>query len=279
MPYSISARPILGIIVLVLAIAITRHSASAQVCNGGAPFSNGLVRLGATFGGSTGADHVIREGGAGLGAQLALGAAQGFFANVSGSIVLYSDPTRFSREGLAARRSDDAGALIASATGGYAIPVATSGKVVFCPIVGLSRQSGPQLWAECRPEGGGTTCSGSIDGRGSAFWSGGTIGGLVRSSPTFSFVPFAGVAYVRSTITAQGSGGSGSATVDYVAITAGAGVVLKRLTVRPVISFPVRLEGGKRTQGLEISFSVGPKRAQQELPGRHSDRAAEAQVR
>ena len=263
MPYSISARPILGIIVLVLAIAITRHSALAQVCNGGAPFSNGLVRLGATFGGSTGADHVANEGGGGLGAQLALGGVQGLFANVSGSIVLYSGPTRFSREGLVARRSDDAGALIASATGGYAIPVATSGKVVLCPIVGFSRQSGPQLWAECSPiEGGGTTCSGSIDGRGSTFWSGGTVGGLVTSSPTFSFVPFAGVAYVTSTITARGSGGSGSATFDYVAITAGAGVVLNRLTVRPIISFPLGLEGGERTHGLEISFSVGPKRAQ-----------------
>lgn len=257
-----SARPTLGIIVLVLAIAITRQSASAQVCNGGAPFSNGVVRIGATFGGSTGADHVANEGGAALGAQLALGAVKGLFANVNGSIVLYHGPTRFSREGLAARTSDDAGAFVASATVGYAIPVSTSVKVTFCPIIGLSLQSGPHFWAECRPiEGGGKTCSGSIDGQGSAFWSGGTIGGLVKSSPTFSLAPFAGVAYVTSTITAEGSGVSWSATAGYVAITAGAGVVLKRFTIRPIVSFPVGLEGGKRSQGLEISFSVGPKGA------------------
>ena len=259
MSNSIPVRPTLCMIVFGLAIPMA-SPVSAQVCRGGAPFSNRPVRIGATFGGSSGADHVVREGGAGLGARLALGSAQGLFGSVGGSIVLYSGATRFSREELAERTGDDAGAVVVSAVGGYTVPVASSGNVVLCPVLGFSRQMGPRLVDECSPsEGGGMTCSGGMDGRGSTFWSGGTVGRSFRSSPRLSLVPFAGIAYVRSTLTARGWRGSASATLGYVAITAGAGFVWSRMTVRPVVSVPVGLEGGHPTQGLEISFGLGSK--------------------
>ena len=94
-----------------------------------------------------------------------------------------------------------------------------------------------------------------------AFWFGGNIGALAASSPTFAFVPFAGGAYVRSRITARGPDGSESATDGYFGISVGAGLVFMRLTIRPSISFPIGLEGGSRTNGLEFAFNIGRKTA------------------
>jgi len=249
------------------ALPITTHSASAQLCNGSAPFSAGVVRIGVTGGTTAGAEHVATEGSddGGFGLQFTVGGLKRFFASASGLIVLYQGPTRFSREGLAARREDDAGAVVASGTVGYAIPVSTS--VTVCPIIGVSRQIGPALWAECSAGEAGGHCSGIIDGQGWAVWSGGTVGGLARSFRRFSVAPFAGVSYVRSTLTARGelsgpfSDESASATAGYVAITAGVGFLFEKVMFRPVASFPAGLEGGGLSSGLEISFIFGPKAA------------------
>ena len=46
----------------------------------------------------------------------------------------------------------------------------------------------------------------------------------------------------------------------FFGISAGAGLVLKRMTIRPTISFPVGREGSGSTFGLEFAFNIGPTR-------------------
>ena len=112
------------------------------------------------------------------------------------------------------------------------------------------------MWRECTPlNNHSISCSGGADGSARAFWFGGNIGGVVRSSPASAVVPFAGGAYARSRITAGGL----SATDDYFEFSAGVGLVFNRLTVRPNMSFPIGLEGGRLSAGIEFAFNFGPK--------------------
>jgi hypothetical protein len=243
-------------VVVGLAIAIATVPAEAQVCNGSAPFSNGLVRLG-VGGGRMGAGFGGADGKPGLGLRVSLGAKQGAFGSVGASRALYSSSSSnpFIRKGLAEDTVDDAASGHVSFWGGYSIAVPASRKFELCPFAGLSNQSGPSL-ALCSPlPGGGRSCNGAGRGSGRAIWFGGSAGGLSRVSAHLSLVPFAGAAYMNSRITASGR----SATDDYVEITAGLGIVFKRLTVRPALSVPMGLEEGSSSFGLEFAFNLGSK--------------------
>lgn len=235
------------------ALALSSRSAEAQVCTGAAPFTSGFARFG-VGGGRIGGGFGSADGEGSVGARLSLGATHGPFASIGTSLVLYSRSSRFIREGLATQATDDASAGVVSFAGGYGIPVAASRRVEFCPMAGLLRQNGPVLYSDCRLlPGGGMNCSGGADGSARSFWFGGNIGGLARLTPTVALAPFVGAAHVHSKITASGR----SVTDDYFEFTVGVGLVHKRLTFRPTLSFPIGLEDGSGTLGIELALNVG----------------------
>lgn len=237
-----------------LAFALTGRSAEAQVCTGSTPFSNGNVRVG-VGNGRIGAGFGSADGEPSLGFQAAVGASRGAFASAGLSAGLFAN--RFIREEIAASGVDDALSGTFSVSGGYSVSLPTSRHVEFCPIAGFGLQSGPSMWLECSPlVGGGKTCSGAVQGSARALWFGGNIGLLHRASPGVAFVPFAGASYVSSRI----AGGMRSHTDGYVEVSLGAGLVVKRMTIRPTLSFPMGLEEGTRSLGLLFAFNIGPKR-------------------
>ena len=134
-----------------LAIAMMSRSAQAQICTGAAPFSSGLVRIGAG-GGRIGAGFGGADSKPSLGLRLSLGATKGPFATLGASIALYSSSSSnpFIRGGLAKDTLDDASSGNASLSGGYGFSLSASRKVELCPIAGLSNQRGPSF-AECSP--------------------------------------------------------------------------------------------------------------------------------
>ena len=238
---------------LVFAIALMSRSADAQVCAGVSPFSNGNVRVG-MGGGSLGAGLGSADGDPSLGFHVAAGASRGAFANVGVSAGFSAK--RFIREKFAASGVDDAASATVSVSGGYSVSSPALRHIEFCPIAGFALQSGPQMWGQCAPlPSGGKSCSGGIHGSARALWLGGNIGLLHRVSPTLAFVPFAGAALVSSRI----SGDERSQTDGYVEVSLGAGVVVRRTTIRPTLSLPMGLEGGTSSVGLQFAFNIGPK--------------------
>ena len=248
---------------LVLAIAFISRSADAQVCTGAAPFSNGNVRVD-VGGGSTSFGFSGADGGSSSGVQLALGASRGAFAAVGASVSLYtSSDIRFIREKFAAATSDDASSGTLSYSGGYSISLSPSRHIELCPIAGVALQNGPSMYLQCTPyiPGSGISCNGSTSGSARALWFGGSIGRIKQVSPGFALVPFAGAAFVSSRIAA----GERSQTDGYVEVSVGAGVVVKRLTIRPTAGFSIgRDRGGGGVGGFQLSLNIGRKRVRKE---------------
>lgn len=240
-------------VAVMAAFAISGASAEAQVCSGAAPFSSGFLRFG-IGGGRIGAGFGGADGEPSVGARVSVGATQGLFGSVGSSMVLYSRSNRFIREGLAKQATDDASAGNVSLAGGYAFSVSPSRRVQVCPMAGLSNQNGPLLYSDCRPlPSGGISCSGGADGSARALWFGGSVGGLARVTRDLAFVPFAAAAHVNSKITAGGR----NVTDSYLEFTVGVGLLYKRLTLRPALSFPMGLEGGSGSLGIEFALNVG----------------------
>lgn len=240
-------------VTLVLAIALISVSAQAQVCVGASPFSNGHVRVGVGSG-SIGTGLGSADGEPSLGFHVAAGAARGAFASVSASAG--NSARRFIREQFAVEAADDALSGTVSLNGGYSVSRPTLQLVELCPIAGFGLQSGPSMWRQCTPlAGGGIACGGAVQGSARALWFGGNIGLLQQVSPGLAVVPFAGAAYVISQIAEGGR----SHTAGYVDISLGAGLVIKRMTIRPTLSFPMGLEGSAKSVGFQFGVNIGPK--------------------
>ncbi|HQZ18042.1 MAG TPA: hypothetical protein PKU70_05910 [Vicinamibacteria bacterium] len=253
--FFIAAFSVARLFAIVLAITISARSAEGQVCTGAAPFSSGHVRIG-VGGGGIGAGFGGTAGDASAGVRLSFGATRGPFASVAASMVLYGSENPFVREGLAKRTTDDASADLVGVAGGYGISLSEARKIEFCPLAGLLRQSGPASYDNCStPTGGNTICSGGVEGSGRVLWFGGNIGVLMTGSPTFGLVPFAGAAYVSSQI----SVGERNASDGYVEVTVGVGLVYRRVTIRPTLTFPVGLEHGEPQVGIEFALNLGHK--------------------
>jgi len=209
-----------------VAALVAAGPASAQLCNGAASFANGPIRVGA------GADFT--DGSKAVGAQLAFGAKQGAFANVGLSAVNY--------DGV-----DERGTVV-NVNGGYSMSLSKPGKAEFCPLVGFAWQSGPNV----------VTNFGTADVSARAFGFGGSIGGIVNSTPEFDFVPFASVSYFTSKGTISFNGTSQTSTQDYGEIGLGAGfVVNKVLTIRPAVTFPIGLDNGDPSYGIAFAYNFG----------------------
>jgi hypothetical protein len=235
-----------------LATAMITGSAEAQICTGAAPFSSGLVRIGAGAGG-VGAGYGGADGNpSSVGFRVSLGAKQGPFASVRTSSVLYLDsPNPFIREGFA-KDSVYEGSNVGF-SGGYGISLSASRRIELCPVAGLTNQSGPYFDCSVLPRR--IDCTGGSRGSGRAFWFGGSIGALSKPSPSFAFAPFAAAVLANSKISASAR----SFTDDYMEITVGLGLMYRRLTIRPTLSVPFGLEEGSPSVALEFAFNLGPK--------------------
>ncbi|WP_310570551.1 hypothetical protein [Gemmatimonas sp.] len=241
------------VVAVALAVVLFSDAAKAQVCAGSSPFSNGNVRLGLVSG-TIGAGVGGADGETSFGLQLAAGESRGAFASAFASAG--SSTKRFIREEFAASGADDALSNTIGASGGYSVTAPTWHEVELCPMAGFALQNGPAMWRECTAiANGGLRCSGAVDASARALWFGGSVGRLHRVSPRMAFVPFVAAAVVSSRITGDGRSQSDS----YVNISLGAGVLAKRMTIRPTLSFPMGLEGGRRSSGLQFAFNIGPK--------------------
>lgn len=174
-----------------------------------------------------------------------------------------SSDIRFIREKLAAQTSDDASSSTLSFSGGYSVSLSPSRHLELCPTAGFALQNGPTMYLRCTPyvAGSGIRCDGVTTGSARAQWFGGSIGRIKQLSPGFAFVPFAGAAFVRSRIAA----GDRSQSDGYIEVSLGAGVVVKRLTIRPTLGFTMGQDRGSGgVGGFQLSFNVGPKRVRKE---------------
>lgn len=251
-------------LVLLLAIVLTNRALGAQVCIGAAPFSNGNLRVGMGGGSSKLAGLSGADGESSGGVHVALGASRGAFVTAGASVTLYtSSDIRFIREKFATGTTDDASSSTLSFSGGYSVSLSPSRRIELCPTAGFALQNGPGMYQRCTPyvPGQGIRCDGSISGQARAQWFGGSIGRINQVSPRLAFVPFVGAAFVSSRIAA----GDRSQTDGYVELSLGAGVVVKRLTIRPTLAFTLGQDRGTEgVGGFDLSFNIGPKRARKE---------------
>ncbi len=208
------------------AIALLPAAGIAQICNGTASFAAAPVRVAAGFESSDGVKT--------YGLNLAGGAPDGLYGSATLSRAEYDNVA-------------NAGVVLGT-TVGYAVDVTPTKSAQFCPEVGYSYQTGPDV----------DTGFGTVSVSAHAFSFGGSFGGAVPMSPTFDFIPFVSAAYVISQISASAGGSSASSSEDYTAVGIGAGFVINKiLTLQPMVSIPVGLQNGKSTFGLALGFNFG----------------------
>lgn len=198
----------------------------AQVCTGNASFRSGAMRVGASadFGDKTRA----------FSGQFAVGQPVGLFAGASVGAVTIQDVS-------------GSGTVVAAAAG-YSADLRPDGKAQLCPIASFAYQSGPDV----------DTGFGTASVSAHSFGFGGSIGGIVASSPTMDLVPFAGAQYVHATASGSIAGFSSSSSDDYGNIAFGAGIVFNHIfTLRPSVAFPVGLEGGTPVYSVAFTVSFG----------------------
>ncbi|MFI5229621.1 MAG: hypothetical protein ACHQWU_11165 [Gemmatimonadales bacterium] len=214
-----------GLIALGAMVALGQ-ALHAQTCIGSASFLSGPARIGA---GVSISDNVKSYG-----LDLAVGAPAGAFGSATVARAEY--------DGI------DGGGTVLGASAGYAIDATPAKTMQFCPQVGYEYQSGPDV-----DSGFGTISTSAHD-----FSLGGSFGGRVAASPTFDFVPFASAAYVIARAGETFNGTSSSVSEDFVQIGVGAGFVIGRtLTLQPLVSFPVGLEGGKSIFQIAFALNFG----------------------
>lgn len=202
--------------------------ASAQLCAGMAPFSAGPVRLSAT---SQFADNSKTFGGG-----VALGATNGLFGGVSIGRTSFDDTEET--------------AMNYGGHVGFGLPVDQGKKVELCPIAGLNRVTA-------------TFASGfgDIELTGTQYSFGFGIGGTASSSPTFDFVPFAGVSFNHVTSEVSLSGTSEKSSDDLGILLLGAGLVLNKIvTIQPNIAIPFGIEDPENAYGITIAINLGKKK-------------------
>ncbi len=84
------------------------------------------------------------------------------------------------------------------------------------------------------------------------------IGGLIKSSSSIGFIPFAAAraAYVR--VSVSGNGSSAASSDTYGILSGGLSVLFNpSLLVRPFVQIPVGLEGADPSYGVGVSFAFG----------------------
>ncbi len=199
-------------------------SAVAQVCVGTASFASGPARVGVGLDFAKDAKQ--------YGAQIAVGKPAGPFA--AGSVAMVDID------------EIDESATVLGIDLGYSLNVAGKGSLGICPVVGFSH-------ATADVDEGGF----SIDLTSRTLRAGFAIGGVSSSSPTFKFIPSAGLAYVNEKAKTEDAF-EFEQSEDFGVITVAAGLVFNdRVTVRPNLAFPVGLDDSDPTFGVGISLNFG----------------------
>ena len=204
---------------------VTPAITEAQVCMGSASFGAGIARIGASASFSDGTKL--------YGGELALGAPRGLFGT--------ADAAQTTTEGESATSTVIGGTL------GYSLEV---GSITdFCAIAAFSHITFPDL------QFGSATITSSQNNVGF----GGALGVSAVVSPDLSVVPYTSVQYVHATATASSASvGSQSASQDYGVLEIGFGLVMgKIVSLRPSVSIPVGLTGGKTAVNIGLAVNFG----------------------
>ncbi len=204
---------------------VVPNTSEAQICTGTASFGAGIVRLGASASFSDGTKL--------YGGELALGAPRGLFGT--------ADAAQISTDGTSETSTVIGGTL------GYSVEVGSIAD--FCAIAAFSHTTFPDI------QFGSATITSSQNDVGF----GGALGVAAVVSPNLSVVPYTEVEYVHATATASSvSVGSSSASQDYGVLEIGFGIVMgKVVTLRPSVSIPVGLTGGKTAVNIGLALNFG----------------------
>lgn len=216
-------RPALTLVGLICS-SVFATAAAAQTCTGTASFASGPVRIGAGMDIATDAKV--------YGAQIATGKAAGAFAAGSIGMVDFDE-------------IDDSGTAFEGQLG-YSLGIATSSPFELCPIIGLG-----YITADISENGVSAELSSRLLSAGLSF------GGVMSSTPTFSFVPSLAFIYTNEKLKSEGVLEL-EESEDYGVLTLAAGLVFnQRVTLRPNIAFPVGLDDSDPTYGIAFAFNFG----------------------
>jgi hypothetical protein len=212
-------RKFLIVTALVAGVAAT---ADAQICAGTAPFSAGNMRVGA------GAE--FPDGAKSYGGEFAWGASNG--AYLGGTI------DRLSID------NSDVTAMDFGANGGYEMRFESMPKLRFCPTASLGYMNGPDF--------------GAIETSTIHYSFGGAVGSVLSASDNLAIIPSAGLSWVGARAKATQGGTSATASDNWGEARLAAGFVFNRaITVAPVVTIPMGLDGAKSTVGFAMSYNFG----------------------
>lgn len=211
-------------ILLALAAALVPSAVQAQVCLGRPSHEAGNIQLG---GGYSGAQGVSQFG------VSAAGLSRVAFGQASLGSISYDD--------------FDGSTLVIGASGGYRLPIGSSGNAELCPVVGGFLGMGPN-----DIEGSGVDASLRGANVGVSLGYRLSSGADVAVIPTFS----AGFAYSSFKLTDGTDSLEDSDTYGIVGM--GVGLVLGRqVTALPSVSIPLGLEDSDPVLGITFILSLG----------------------
>jgi len=202
-----------------LAVAFSASAASAQACNGTAPFSAGKMRVGV--------DLEFPSNATGYAGDFSVGTASALYGTASVGIVSPS--------------GGGGNSTTFGVRGGKVIPVGAKKTVEACPQLFFNHFSGPN--------------SPGFDVSGNSFGAGVTFGTTMKQT-SWDLVPFGGAQLHRDAVSVTGTPGASDTNLD---LLGGVGFVLsKTWTVRPMITVPLT-NNGDATFGVYGSLNFGGK--------------------
>lgn len=137
----------------------------------------------------------------------------------------------------------------ATVDGGLSFPMGEKKAGMLCPVASVDYQKSPDI-----DDGDGGTYNASAMGAAAGV----AIGGVVNSSSSVSFIPFASVraAYTRLKVSAGSFSDTSNET--YGILSGGVGIVFSpTVLLRPFVQVPFGLDGADASYGVGVSFGFG----------------------
>ena len=137
----------------------------------------------------------------------------------------------------------------AGVDGGLSYRIGATKRVMLCPVASAEYLKTPDV-----DDGEG----GTLEASGTGADAGLAIGGVVSTSSSVGFIPFASLraAYARVSVSSGGASFSDSDT--YGILSGGVGIVFTpAVLVRPFIQVPLGLDGADPSYGVGVSFAFG----------------------
>jgi hypothetical protein len=216
-----------SLVVSLALFAIVQSRAGAQTCMGLASFGGAPMQL--TASGS------LTQLSNSFGGTLGYGLPSSVYGNIAVATTSY-DVEDGSTLGLAARV-------------GYQLNVGRARPVQVCPNVSFGIGKGPNNDAA------------GIDQSSRSATIGLHLGTELGAGPRMKVIPSIGFSYAHGTVKAEDSSGTELFEISdrYGLAQIGVGIILnQRISIRPSIEIPVRVDGSDPTVGLTLGYNIGP---------------------